>query len=61
MSLGGDQSWMAFNFVRSILMAPGEISKPRYSTSVVLKAHLESFRARCCLCSCSRTRLVHSW
>ena len=59
-SLGGFQFLMASNLVGSILMAPGEMRRPRYSTSSVLKEHLESLRARHCLRRRWSMCLVHS-
>ena len=61
MSLGGAQSLMVASLVGSILMAPGEIRRPKHLTLVVLKAHLDSFRVSRCLRRCSKTRLVRSW
>ena len=43
---GAVQFLMASSLVGSILMEPGEMRRLRYSTLVVLKAHLESLRAR---------------
>ena len=60
-SMGVVQFLMASSLVGSILMEPGEMRRPRYSTLVVLKVHLESLRARCSLWRCWRTCLVLSW
>ena len=60
-SVGAFQFFMALSLVGSIFMAPGKMRRPRYSTSVVLKVHLESLRASYCSQSRSRTCFVHSW
>ena len=60
-SLGGVQSLMVASLVGSILMAPGEMRRPKYLTSVESNAHFDNFRASCCSRRRSNTHLVRSW